>query len=225
MIGIVAALPREVAALVVGFTAHNEQKQAGIQVWRSQKAVVVAAGMGAERAMLAVQTALATGSVTELYSVGLVGACDPAVHAGSVVEAGTIVDTQTGERYATAAAGSPNAVTLATAPEIASVREKSRLYSAYGASAVDMEAATVARLAMNAHLPFRAIKAVSDDAAFELEGMGKFATKHRHFDTAAFGLHTALRPHTWGKAMQLGRHSGAALKALTAELKKRITEN
>lgn len=219
MIGIIAALPREVAGLVKGFAPQMEGRARGIFVWRSQRVVVVAAGMGAARAALAVEAA---GDVSELWSVGLVGACDPKVRAGSVVEAASVVDVRTGERFATEASGEPGAVVLATGAEIASVCEKTRLFAAYGAAVVDMEAATVARLALAHGTAFRAVKGVSDDADYELEGMGRFETKLGHFNTAGFALHTALRPWTWGRAITLGKHSGAALKALTAELQRRL---
>jgi len=93
------------------------------------------------------------------------------------------------------------------------------LFETYQAAAVDMEAATVARLAMANGIAFRAIKAISDDYAFELGSLAKFETKHGHFHTRAFALHTAVRPHTWGKAIGLGRHSKLALEVLTERLK------
>ncbi len=218
-IAIVTALPREVAALVRGWDAHREQHQRGIFIWSSPDAVVVAAGMGATRAALAVEAALAFGPVTQLISMGLAGACDPSVAASSVVEATEVIDVRSGERFATAvaAAGLP-CRTLATGASIASAREKARLFAAYGAAAVDMEAATVARLALAHEIPFRAIKAISDDHAFELASLGKFQTRHGHFDTLPFALHTALRPHTWRQTFRLARHSKLALDALTAAL-------
>ncbi len=126
-----------------------------------------------------------------------------------------MVDAQTGERFATAR---PDGPVLATAAAIASVTEKARLHSAYGAVAVDMEAATVGRLARAHGLAFRAVKGISDAHDFELASLDRFATKHGHFRTRAFALHTALRPHRWGKTMHLGRNSNRALAALTALL-------
>jgi adenosylhomocysteine nucleosidase len=212
-VAIIAALPREVAGLVRGWP---EQREHGVFVWSSAEAVVVAAGMGEARATLAVGAAVAMGPVAELISVGLAGACDPAIAVGAVMEAAEVIDVCSGEHFATASQGSG---ALVTGSAIASVREKARLFEAYGAAAVDMEAATVARLALARGIPFRAIKAISDDYAFELASLGKFETKYGHFDTAGFALHTALRPHTWGQAVRLGRHSKLALDALTARLK------
>ncbi len=220
-VAIIAALPREVALLVGTLSAHREGQRRGVYVWTSDDAVVVAAGMGEDRATLAVQAASALGPIDELISVGLAGACDPELRAGTVLEATEVIDVRTGERYNTAASAGKRC-TLVTGSSIASVNEKARLFAAYGAAAVDMEAATVARLALAHGIPFRAIKAISDDYGFELESLGKFKTRHGHFHTRAFALHTAVRPHTWRRTIRLGRHSKQALVSLTAALKERL---
>ncbi len=219
MIAIIAALPREVAGLVHGWTVHQEQRHRGVFAWRRGQAVVVAAGMGGNRAALAVEAAFKMGECSQLISAGLAGACDPAIAVGSVLEASKVVDVRTGERFSTTAA---RGSVLATADSIASVREKGRLFAAYGAALVDMEAATVGRLARAHGLPFRAIKGVSDGWNFELASLGNFATKHGHFNTPAFALHTAVRPHMWGKTMRLGRDSHRALRALQQRLQEEL---
>ena len=106
-----------------------------------------------------------------------------------------------------------------TSHAIASVAEKQRLFASYGAAMVDMEAATVARFAQMGGQGFRAIKGVSDAHDFELSSLSRFASPHGHFRTGAFALHTALRPHRWGAAMQLGSGSQRALRALTEVLR------
>jgi adenosylhomocysteine nucleosidase len=99
------------------------------------------------------------------------------------------------------------------------VAEKARLAVKYGAVMVDMEAATVARIALEKGLGFRAIKGVSDGYEFELGGLGKFAGERGSFRTGAFAGYTALRPWTWGKAVELGRGSSRALVGLEAALR------
>lgn len=220
-IAIIAALPREVAALVKGFEVHKAHQHRGVYVWTSPQAIVVAAGMGPARAAFAVEAALAEGPVSELLSIGLAGACDPALPVGSVLEATEVVDVRSGEHFKTSAEQDARAV-LATGPGIAGVREKARLHASYGAVAVDMEAATVARLALAHGIPFRALKAISDGHLFEMEDMGHFETRHGHFHTRAFALHTAVRPHTWAKTIKLGKHSAQALRALTTVLQSEI---
>jgi len=85
-----------------------------------------------------------------------------------------------------------------------------------------MEAATVARLALARALRFRAVKGVSDAHDFEMESMSRFADVSGHFRTAAFALHTALRPQNWSSAMRLGRESNRALTKLWDELRAMI---
>jgi len=71
-IGIVAALPREIAGLVRGVKPDAAMVDQGIYLYRLPQAVVVAAGMGAVRASLAVGAVLGKG-VTTLISTGLAG--------------------------------------------------------------------------------------------------------------------------------------------------------
>ena len=212
-IGIIAALPREVSALVKGWEPRAAGKN--VAVYTNGQAVVACAGMGAARAALAVQAAMAAMPVTELISAGLAGACDPALGVGAIVRAGVVVDARTGERFEDARCEQ----VLVSTNAIASVREKARLHSSYHADAVDMEAAAVARLARAHGLGFHALKAISDEAGFEMEGLGRFSTEEGWFREGAFALHTALRPVLWSKAIALGRNSSKAIGALTEALR------
>lgn len=216
-VAIVAALPREIAGLTRGTRPDPGLLKRGIRLHRIPGAVVVAAGMGASRATLAVEAALAAeASVKALISVGLAGACLPGLQAGSVLEVNMVVDAQTGERFESDAkpGSAGSSVTLVTTGSIADVKEKRRLLESYGAALVDMEGATIARLALAHGLGFRAIKAISDEHDFAMESLAAFADKSGQFRTAAFALHAALRPTEWGGVMRLGRKSAAALRAL-----------
>ena len=213
---IIAALPREVKALVRGWQEHRLAGK--IVVYASEQAIVACAGMGAGRATLAVQAAMAFAPVAGLISAGLAGACDPALKVGDIVRGGLVVDTRSGERFAY----SEYRQVLASSPEIASVQEKRRLRATYGASAVDMEAAAVARLAQGHGLPFQAIKAISDDAYFELQQLGRFATADGQFREAAFAAYAAVHPAIWGSLGVLAGNTRRALAALTNELSSQI---
>jgi len=218
-IAIIAALPREVAGLVKGSVADPALRASGIHLYRTPGALIIAAGMGTERATVAVAAALAQGDLDTLVSAGLAGACLPRLPAGEVLEASVVVDVRTGERFETNAPGKEHPIVLATTDTIASVSEKARLAETYGAALVDMEAATVARLARAHGLRFRAIKGVSDPHDFELASLGRFQGRHGTFRTGRFALHTAVRPHHWRKTVILGRHSSQALAALQAKLR------
>ena len=213
---IIAALPREVKPLVRGWKRH--QLPGNIRAYTNDFAVVVCAGMGTARATLAVQAAISLKPVTTLLSVGLAGACDPSLHVGDIMRAGVIVDTQSGERFT----DSQFKQVLVSTTAIASVREKQRLNASYGAVAVDMEAATVARIAQAHGLAFHAIKAISDDATFELHEVARFATSDGQFREAAFAAHAALRPQLWSKLVQLAGNSNRAINALTKELESQL---
>jgi adenosylhomocysteine nucleosidase len=220
-IAIIAALPREIAGLVGGTKVDAALLKDGVWLYRVESAVVVAAGMGAERAAVAVEAALLIGDVGMLISTGLAGGCVAGVEAGSVMEAGMVVDACTGERFI---AGAGSGVTLVSARAIASVAEKARLAENFGASMVDMEAAAVARLALARGVGFRAIKGVSDGCEFELSALAKFEGERGSFRTGAFAAYTAVRPWTWGKAIALGRGSAKALAALEVVLRRVLAE-
>ena len=69
----------------------------GVVVYTNGDAVVAYAGMGAARVALAVHAAMDAMPVTDLLSVGVAGACDPALGVGAIVRAGVVVDTRRGK--------------------------------------------------------------------------------------------------------------------------------
>lgn len=216
-IAIVAALPREIAGLVRGSRPDAALLRSGIHLHHLPRATVAAAGMGAARVTLALEAALRSGAIEQVISTGLAGSCSPDIRAGEVAEASLLIDAKTGERLPCDAAAASGAV-LVTTEAIAGVAEKLRLRESYGAAMVDMEAATVARLAKAGGLRFRAIKGISDAHDFEMDSLSRFADARGHFRTGAFALHTALHPQSWSSAMRLGRDSNRALKGMWAEL-------
>jgi adenosylhomocysteine nucleosidase len=213
---IIAALPREIKQLVRGWQEHRLPGQ--IIAYTNDLAVVACAGMGPVRTTLAVQAALSLKPVTSLVSAGLAGACDPSLHVGDIVRAGVVVDAGTGERFTNQLFTD----TLVTARAIANGSEKRRLYDSYKASAVDMEAATVARLAQAHQLSFRAIKSISDEASFEMQELARFATQDGQFREAAFAMHSVVRPQLWPKLFSLAGNSKRAVQTLTSELESQL---
>lgn len=221
-LAIIAALPREVASLVRGVQPHPAFRQRAVFVYEIPGAVVVAAGMGEHRVTLGLEAARTIAPITTVISAGLAGACVPSLQPGSVHDACTIIDVRTGERFFS---DEPSPHTLATTDRIADIAEKGRLATAYNAALVDMEAATLARLARAHSLRLRAIKAVSDGHDFELPSLSRFADRDGHFRTAAFALHVALHPGDWSKAALLGKQSARALKALDTALRNAIQQH
>ena len=216
----IAALPREIAALVArpGWRTHKPQQ--GIHLYEHTSAIVVCAGMGAHRATLAIQAALALGSASELISIGWAGAANPAIGVGEILRPNIVVDARTGERFFSTDTeySARGASILVTVPTPAGTEEKARLSLSYYALAVDMEAAAVARLARARDLPFRAIKAISDAADFALPDMSPYTRPDGHLREAAFGLHVALHPSLWRPVTTLARGSKLAAARLCAEI-------
>lgn len=214
-----AALGREVAPLVKNLPKVAIPQRDGIHLWANDEVVIGYAGMGAARVARVFEAAIALGPATSITSVGWAGACVSGIKAGSVLKPSTIIDARTGERFAAACGDGSVLVTL---EKFASKIEKQRLHSTYNASCVDMEAATVARLAAAHRIPFSAIKSISDALEFELPGIEKFHTATGQFREGAFGLHVALRPWLWSPVMMMARNSKLAMQNHCGEIEREL---
>jgi adenosylhomocysteine nucleosidase len=224
----IAALRREIAAVVKGQGWHVDHSRhaRNIHVYVHEDAIVACAGMGAARASLAIEAALALGPASELVSVGWAGACDPQFHVGDVIQPSILIDARTGERFFQVEPATTEAakiVVSVSAPAGATV--KHRLRTSYSASAVDMEAAAVARIAQAHGLPFSAIKAISDEADFELPDMQQFSSEDGQFQESEFGLFIAFRPWMWKSVLIMARGSKLAAQRLRAEIEAYIQEH
>jgi adenosylhomocysteine nucleosidase len=113
---------------------------------------------------------------------------------------------------------------LVTYPEVATVAQKQQLAKSYGAHAVDMEAAAVARAAQKHNLPFIAVKSISDDLNFEIPEMSRFI-RNGQFDTTGFSLHIAIRPWLWLRVFRLARNTKVASENLCAWLRESALTN
>jgi adenosylhomocysteine nucleosidase len=214
-IAVVAALPRELSALVEGW--HCEELPENLFVYSDGRSVAACAGMGSECVARAVRAVLPMGTA-ELISVGLAGACDGRLRVGDIVRPGVVIDEKTNERFVNIKYDK----ILVSTDEIVNVDKKMRMRVCFDAAAVDMEAATVARMAKAAGVRFRAIKAISDEADFEIGELGQFVTEDGQFREKRFALYAALRPQKWSKVITLGRNSSKALTALTETLRREL---
>jgi len=165
-----------------------------------------------------------------VISAGIAGAIVPELHVGETIFPTTVIDTQDGSRHETAIKNAPVANTplgrtiLASYPEIAGAEQKQRLAKSYGAQAVDMEAAAVARAAQVHGLPFIAIKSISDECDFNLPDMTPFIRDGR-FETKHFALHVAVRPWLWLSVYRLARNTRIASENLCAWLRESALTN
>ena len=112
-----------------------------------------------------------------------------------------------------------------TMDRAADAAEKRRLREAYrGAVAVDMEAATVARLCEAAGVEFRCFKAVSDGVDAVLPDLNPFVSEAGQFRMAGFVGYAAVRPRYWGALVRFGRHASLAAENLASAVQEEIGE-
>lgn len=212
-IGIIAALPREIAPLVRGWRRPCNDRAA---VWVSGNNVVACAGMGAECVTHAAEAVVQMGA-TALVSAGYAGGLSDAAQTASIWVPETVIDAATGERFVTGIGRG----TLVSVGMVASVDSKRSLAGQFGGDLVDMEAAAVARHAERHGLPFYAVKAISDTRDARLPDMNRF-TRNGRFLSGHFGIYMAVRPWLWPTVARLGRDSARAVRALNAELEEWI---
>jgi adenosylhomocysteine nucleosidase len=230
-IAIIAALERELAPLVKNWqvvTSSYEGRE--YTFFEADYAVAVCGGIGYESARRAAEAVTAKYSPGVFLSAGVVGALVPDLHVGDTVFPLVVVDTQDGSRRETAIPDTPMGnsplarTVLVTYPEIARVAQKQQLAKSYGAHAVDMEAAAVARAAEKHGLPFIAIKAISDDLNFDLPEMNRFI-RSGQFQTAKFIFYMAFRPWLWVPVFHLARNTRLASDNLCAWLRESVLTN
>jgi adenosylhomocysteine nucleosidase len=210
-LAIIAALEREIAAVVRGWTRKDvEYSGRKLRFYESEKAVVVSGGIGMQAARLAAEAAVNLYEPLALVSTGLAGSLSEKLKVGDTLFAAEIVDAESGKVYSTPA-GSER---LVTANTILGLEEKRALAQRFAAGAVDMEAASVADVARQARVPFFAVKAISDELEFPMPKMEQFVDAQGNFGTGRFIFHAALRPQLWSSVFHLARNSSRAAKAL-----------
>jgi adenosylhomocysteine nucleosidase len=215
-VAIVAALPGELKPLVKDWASVATGKS-GTKKWVLRQAdvewVAVCAGMGAEAARRAFVEVELNGQIDLAISYGWVGALDASSATGSVVIPTIVMDAKTGERFALHE-GERKSI-LITTVRVADAAEKKRLRETYpGAALVDMEGATIARLAEMRGIPMMCIKGVSDAAGAELPDLNPFINSSGQMRMGAFVAHVALRPGYWLTLIHLGKNSSRAAVAM-----------
>jgi adenosylhomocysteine nucleosidase len=230
-IAIIAALEREIRPLVKNWpltSVHHEGRE--FTFYEGDHAVAVCGGIGTEAVRRATEAAIVHYSPDLLMSAGVAGALVPELNVGDTIFPALVIDTKDGSRHETAIHHAVIGNTalgrtiLASYPEIASVAQKQQLAKSYGAHAVDMEAAAVARAAQSHGLPFLAVKAISDDACFEIPEMNRFVRQGR-FETKLFLVHIAPRPWLWLNVIRLARNTRIASDNLCAWLRDSVLTN
>lgn len=214
---VVAALQREINGLVKNWrVVMHERDGRHFRFFEQDSTVVVCGGIGSEAARRAAQFAVALYQPQLLLSAGFAGALDQQLQVGQVFRPRVVIDAGDGSRTETASGDG----TLVSFSSVANSAQKASLAAAYGAQAVDMEAAAVARAARTHGIDFAALKAISDEASFEMPDLSRFVTHDGQLRIAALAAFAAVRPGLWPALFQLGRNSAKASRALGDELQR-----
>src|ERR1700722_4799543 len=220
-IAIVAALPSELNHLVKGWKKER-QLEREISLWQikdssGDELIAVCAGMGKEAVTRAFAAAERKGQLDLVLNVGLAGATGITSSLGEVSTLSEVIDAATGDRFLLT--NGKRRLRIVTLDHVANADEKRRLAERYAAVLVDMEAATVARLAAMRSLPMCCIKAVSDEHDLKLPDINRFIGIDGQFRMLAFAGYVFLRPRFWLALAQLARGSKRASAALAAKLR------
>jgi len=216
-IGIIAALPGELKPLVKGWKRVPTRQQfvskwtrdAGCDTW-----IAVCAGMGAEAATRAFAQAEMDGPLDMVLSIGWAGALRDEGTPGEFHIPNIVVNAQTGERFILAEREKP--VVLVTTAQVANVAEKRRLAETYGGMLVDMESATIARLAQMRGIPVCCMKIITDDVTARLPNLNPFINAMGQMEMARLIGHVLLRPGYWPALIRLGRASASGANYLAS---------
>jgi adenosylhomocysteine nucleosidase len=201
--------------LVRDWPVRNISRPEGASVWESDRAIVVCAGMGRVRVTRALELAESRGPFHSIISVGYAGALRVGMAMDRVYWPAIVIDVKTGERFEC----SDGKGTLVTTDHAVEHDEKLELADRWNADLVDMEAATVARLAQMRNVPFRALRAVSDRVDDKLPDLGRFADERGGFRESLFATYIALHPWLIPSAMRLGKQSTQASQLMAQALR------
>lgn len=214
-IAIIAAMEREVRPLIRSWKVRTiEHGGRRYRLFENGDAALVCGGIGAEAARRATEAVIREVNAVRVISVGFAGALNGSLQVGHVFEPRMVINAADGVRTEV---GSGEGI-LVTSATVAGKEQKIRLGKAYGASAVDMEAAAVAQGALARGVEFGALKAISDVADFSLPAMDRFVADDGSFHSVRFACHVALRPWLWGTTIALARNSSKASHALCGAL-------
>lgn len=207
---VVAAERRELGGILKRFGGSFRLEWPGARFacqadWGGDRWLLIANGPGRDLVEQALQRRI---EVSGMISTGFCGALDPALRVGDiVVEADSPLECDlpfvrggifTGDRVAVTAA------------------EKLEDFQSTGAAAIDMETATVKRIAGEWDVPFRCVRAVSDTAGENMPlDFNLFRDAAGRFSRVRIALAAMARPFSVMPALlRFDRHCGQAAEAL-----------
>lgn len=210
-VAVIAAMRVEVAPLIGRIRPTRKD---GVALFELPNALVAIGGIGEKFAHRAAEVAAEYAQPKQLISAGLAGAISPKLKVGEVGRMREVVHAATATSYWCAG----GEWILATSQHVTDAAIKQELLRLYSADVVDMEAAAVAQVAHARGLKFAALKAISDEAAFEMPPLGRFIDENGRFATGGFLMYVAVRPRWWSTLMKLKRNNDLAAANLCREL-------
>jgi nucleoside phosphorylase len=200
------ALRREARPFLRRLRGKERVRAAPCEAWRADgEVLVLVTGMGSAATERALDWLLGQ-EVRLVISAGFCGGLTSEVRVGDIVS------------------GDAGTLTSVDRP-VMTVAERSALHRRTGASAVDMEAATVARRCQAAGVSCKCLRVVSDDCAHPLPA--DLATVLRGERVDPRGLLWALcrRPGLVGDLLRLARHTRRASAVLAGALERFLAES
>ena len=214
-VAVVAALEREVWPFVGNWpTNRREYDGRSYKFFEKEHMVVVCGGVGSEAARRATEAIINLYHPVLVISAGFAGALDPSLPPGHTLTPRHVIDAGDGSRTESSS-GEGVLVSFAT---IADVEQKAKLAKAFGAHAVDMEAAAVAKATQVHRVKFLACKVISDPSDSRLPPIARFIGADGRFHALKFIAYIALRPRLWQSVRRLMRDSTTAATQLCEAL-------
>ncbi len=208
-------MEREVWPLVKDWaTVSKEHEGRSFKFFEKQPVALVCGGMGTEAARRAAEAAITLYQPVIVISAGFAGGVSPLLQTGQLLTPRHVIDAADSSRKDL---GTGEGI-LVTFETVADAQQKARFGDAFGAHAVDMEAAAVARAAEARGIKFLACKVISDTHDSNLPPVMRFVDGGGRFHAGSFVAHVALRPWLWGGIIRLARNSTVAAKVLSEAL-------
>lgn len=219
-VAIVAALEREVRSLIKDWRLC-EQEAGGrrFRFFEKDEVVLVCGGIGAEAARRAAEAVIALYQPKVVCSVGFAGALEPGLRVADIIQPMRVINAGDGSSVQL----NRGQGVLVSFGAVASAAQKAKLRDSFGAQAVDMEAAAVARAAEARGVGFAAVKVISDEFDFSFPAMEQFVDPSGRFLEGRFAWFAVVRPWLWARVLRLAGNSGQASRALCEWLREMDT--
>lgn len=201
--------------MVKDWPVHRRQHdERWFKFFEKDGVALVCGGIGAEAARRAAEAILTLYHPALIISAGFAGGLDASLRAGDTLIPQHVIDADDGSRTEHAFGHG----VLVSFQNVADIKQKAKLGKAFGAQAVDMEAAAVARCAEAHGVKFLACKVISDASDSRMLPIMRFVGSDGRFYPLRLLAHVVLRPWLWGRLFRLAQDSAMAAAKLCEAL-------